>query len=83
MLKTRFDENLLRYRSATGDTWTGKGELPKWLQQAVSAGQSIEHLAINQLSENARGELHRIDRSQDPFAGSRLATAQPDSNGQY
>ncbi|MGY6126054.1 hypothetical protein ACW9YV_11305 [Paraburkholderia strydomiana] len=57
--------------------------MPKWLQQAVSAGQSIEHLAINQLSENARGELHRIDRSQDPFAGSRLATAQPDSNGQY
>ncbi|ACC75242.1 hypothetical protein Bphy_6195 (plasmid) [Paraburkholderia phymatum STM815] len=26
-----------RYRSATGDTWSGDGEMPQWLKQAISA----------------------------------------------
>ncbi|MFL9889895.1 MULTISPECIES: H-NS family nucleoid-associated regulatory protein [Paraburkholderia] len=43
-----------RYRSATGDIWTGEGELPQWLQLAVSAGQSVEHFAVNRTPEPAQ-----------------------------
>ncbi|MGO4155419.1 H-NS family nucleoid-associated regulatory protein [Cupriavidus sp. YAF13] len=36
----------VRYRSADGRVWDGKGELPDWLQRAVNAGQSIEHFRV-------------------------------------
>lgn len=36
-------ERTVRYRSADGQTWDGRGDLPDWLQRAVNAGQNIEH----------------------------------------
>ncbi|MGF6931219.1 DNA-binding protein H-NS [Paraburkholderia sp. UCT70] len=34
------EQTEVRYRSATGHTWNGEGEMPQWLKQAISAGQS-------------------------------------------
>lgn len=65
-----------RYRSATGETWSGDGEMPQWLKQAISAGQSIEHFAVERAAA-AMEPRPKIDWSQDPFAGSRLAAVQP------
>jgi DNA-binding protein H-NS len=66
----------VRYRNASGDTWDGKGSMPQWLQQATSAGQSLQHFAVIG-SEKPAAPQHRpaVDWSKDPFAGSRLATA--------
>lgn len=36
-----------RYRSADGQSWDGEGDMPDWLQRAVSAGQSPEHFRIS------------------------------------
>jgi DNA-binding protein H-NS len=66
-----------RYRNATGNTWSGKGEVPQWLRQAISAGQSLEHF---QLSPKAARTIHSaragVDWSDDPFAGTPLARSQ-------
>ncbi len=36
-----------KYRdSATGDTWTGRGKMPKWLAAKVAAGASKESFKI-------------------------------------
>jgi DNA-binding protein H-NS len=66
-----------RYRSATGEIWSGEGEMPQWLKQAVSAGQSLEHFAVECPALAMTETRTRVDWSQDPFAGSRLAAAQP------
>ena len=62
-----------RYRNAAGETWDGKGEIPQWLQQATSAGQSLEHFAINGTARELPGKHSGIDWRNDPFAGTRLA----------
>ncbi|QBR04296.1 H-NS family nucleoid-associated regulatory protein [Paraburkholderia pallida] len=62
-----------RYRNAAGETWDGKGEIPQWLQQAMSAGQSREHFAINGTAREVPGKHCGIDWRNDPFAGTRLA----------
>ncbi|MDF3835982.1 H-NS family nucleoid-associated regulatory protein [Cupriavidus basilensis] len=36
----------MRYRSADGKSWDGKGEMPDWLRRAANAGQSVEHFLI-------------------------------------
>lgn len=36
----------VHYRSADGQTWDGKGDMPDWLQRAVNAGQSPEHFRV-------------------------------------
>ncbi|SEJ75960.1 H-NS histone family protein [Paraburkholderia diazotrophica] len=66
-----------RYRSATGETWDGKGEIPHWLKKVMSAGQSLEHFAINGETNHANSPLPTIDWQNDPFAGSPLATVKP------
>lgn len=66
-----------RYRSAAGDTWNGEGEMPQWLKQATSAGQSVEHFELS--SKTARtGQSGRagVDWRDDPFAGTPLARGQ-------
>ena len=63
-----------RYRSAFGDAWDGKGEMPQWLKQATSAGQSLAHFAVEKTSTSASRLRPAIDWSRDPFAGTRLAT---------
>ncbi|MGT2469307.1 H-NS family nucleoid-associated regulatory protein [Paraburkholderia terrae] len=65
-----------RYRSATGEVWSGEGEMPQWLLHAVSAGQSVEHFAVDSPSRTAAGHS-KVDWSEDPFAGSRLAVTHP------
>ncbi|MEI6001231.1 H-NS histone family protein [Paraburkholderia bengalensis] len=66
----------VRFRSAFGETWDGQGAMPQWLSNAVSAGQSAEHFAIDK-PVPARQERPKVDWSKDPFAGSRLANIQP------
>ena len=63
----------VRYRSATGDTWNGEGEMPRWLKQAISAGQSIEHFELSSKAAPPRTSLEPVDWRNDPFAGSPLA----------
>lgn len=36
-----------KYRnSATGETWTGRGLQPKWVQAAIASGKKLEDFAI-------------------------------------
>ncbi|ALL68587.1 H-NS histone family [Paraburkholderia caribensis MBA4] len=62
-----------RYRNSNGDTWDGRGDMPQWLRQAVSAGQSLGHFAVTKQEAILEAPKPNIDWSQDPFAGSRLA----------
>lgn len=32
--------------AATGETWTGRGLKPKWIQQALATGKKLEDFAI-------------------------------------
>ncbi|CAN7179915.1 H-NS histone family protein [Paraburkholderia hospita] len=64
-----------KYRSATGETWSGEGEMPQWLKQAISAGQSLEHFAVDGAAQSTPAAGPKVDWRQDPFAGSPLATA--------
>ncbi|EUC16585.1 H-NS family nucleoid-associated regulatory protein [Paraburkholderia hospita] len=66
-----------KYRSAAGEAWSGDGEMPQWLKQAISAGQSLEHFAVDGTTQSARAVRPQVDWSQDPFAGSRLSTLRP------
>lgn len=36
-----------KYRGPNGETWTGRGVMPKWLSQAIEAGQSKESFLIS------------------------------------
>jgi len=69
-------QHTARYRSATGEIWSGEGEMPQWLKQAVSAGQSMDHFAVERAAPAMTETRPTVDWSQDPFAGSRLAGAQ-------
>lgn len=36
-----------KYRNPeTGDTWTGRGRQPKWVEAALAAGKTLDDLAI-------------------------------------
>jgi DNA-binding protein H-NS len=61
-----------RYRNATGEVWSGEGEMPQWLRQAIRAGQSLEHFELSsQAAVPQTGKT--VDWGEDPFAGSPLA----------
>jgi DNA-binding protein H-NS len=62
-----------RYRSATGNTWSGEGEMPQWLKQAISAGQSVEHFQLSSKEPAPRINREAVNWRNDPFAGSPLA----------
>ncbi|WP_207004983.1 H-NS family nucleoid-associated regulatory protein [Trinickia mobilis] len=62
-----------RYLSATGDTWTGEGEMPQWLKQAISAGQSVDHFELSPKVALRRTGREAVDWRDDPFAGGPLA----------
>ncbi|TDG02071.1 H-NS histone family protein [Paraburkholderia guartelaensis] len=64
----------VRFRDASGNTWDGKGPPPQWVVQAISAGQSLEHFAIDSASTRESGKRTGTDWRNDPFAGTRLAT---------
>lgn len=67
-----------RYRNATGDTWTGDGEMPQWLKQAISAGQRLDHFETASASPMPDTLQKTIDWRDDPFAGSPLARQHAD-----
>ncbi|QCP52469.1 H-NS histone family protein [Trinickia violacea] len=63
-----------RYLSATGDTWTGEGEMPQWLKQAISAGQSLDHFKLApKAAQPVPSSRPGVDWRNDPFAGTPLA----------
>lgn len=64
----------VRFRDASGNTWDGKGAPPRWVVQAISAGQSLEHFAIDGASNWDPDKHTGADWRNDPFAGTRLAT---------
>ncbi|WP_434660736.1 H-NS histone family protein [Paraburkholderia sp. A3BS-1L] len=70
-----------RYRDAFGHTWDGKGDAPRWVIQATSAGQSLEHFAISKTPEAQPKTRSSVDWGNDPFAGSRLATIKTERLG--
>ena len=35
-----------KYRDATGNTWSGRGLKPKWLQAEIEGGKKIEEFAV-------------------------------------
>jgi DNA-binding protein H-NS len=35
-----------KYKDDTGNTWTGRGFKPKWLQAAIATGKTLESFAI-------------------------------------
>ncbi|SEK13642.1 H-NS histone family protein [Paraburkholderia diazotrophica] len=74
--RDQIQQKSAKYRSAAGETWSGEGETPQWLKQAISAGQSIEHFAVNCAAQSPPAARPGVDWSQDPFAGGRLATVQ-------
>ncbi|TCG01624.1 histone family protein nucleoid-structuring protein H-NS, partial [Paraburkholderia steynii] len=61
-----------RYQNATGGTWTGDGEMPQWLKQAISAGQRLEHFEAASAPPMPDTQRKTIDWRDDPFAGSPL-----------
>jgi DNA-binding protein H-NS len=70
-----------RYRDAAGHTWDGKGDAPRWVVQATSAGQSLEHFAVGEAAEQPSVKTPAVDWRRDPFAGSRLATVRAEHSG--
>ncbi len=71
----------VRFRDASGNTWDGKGAAPQWVVQAISAGQSLEHFAIDGASNRDAGKRTGADWRNDPFAGTRLATIKAEGVG--
>jgi DNA-binding protein H-NS len=68
------EQTKARYRSATGETWNGEGEMPQWLKQAISAGQSLEHFEFSsKAATTVKPARASVNWRDDPFAGSRLA----------
>ncbi|GJH35808.1 H-NS histone family protein [Paraburkholderia hospita] len=63
---------------ATGDTWTGDGDMPQWLKQAISAGQRLEHFEMTSTPPVQDSQRKTIDWRDDPFAGSPLARQHAD-----
>src|ERR1700738_4398281 len=61
-----------RYWSATGETWSGEGEMPQWLKQAISAGQTLDHFESPSRAATPQTGT-AVDWRNDPFAGSPLA----------
>ena len=79
LAEDRMRAKSVRYRNAFGDTWDGKGAMPQWLIQSISAGQSLEHFAVASSSKPANSGRVTVDWRRDPFAGTRLATIEPSS----
>lgn len=67
----------VRYRDAFGNGWDGEGVAPQWVVNATSAGESVEHFAV-QRAADASGNKRAVNWRDDPFSGSRLATTKPE-----
>lgn len=38
----------IKYRSEKGDSWSGQGRMPKWMQEQIAAGKSKEDFLVDQ-----------------------------------
>jgi DNA-binding protein H-NS len=76
LAREQSEQTKASYRSATGNTWSGEGEMPQWLKQATSAGQSVEHFELSPKEPAPRINREAVDWRNDPFAGSPLARGQ-------
>lgn len=38
----------VKYRDAVGNTWTGVGQRPRWLQEAILKGASLESFRVQE-----------------------------------
>lgn len=74
-------QRAVKYRDAVGNSWDGEGAAPQWVVQATSAGQSLEHFAVNETRAQDAAHRPSIDWSHDPFAGTRLATVNSEGLG--
>ncbi|RDU99088.1 H-NS family nucleoid-associated regulatory protein [Trinickia dinghuensis] len=74
-------QRAVRYRDAFGNGWDGEGAAPQWVVQATSAGQSLEHFAVDEAREQNVQRRQSIDWRYDPFAGTRLAKVNSDGLG--
>lgn len=66
----------IKYRDAFGNGWDGQGAAPRWVVNATSAGQSLDHFAVQRPAIVPAEKRPAVDWRDDPFAGSRLATIQ-------
>jgi DNA-binding protein H-NS len=66
-----------RYGNAGGHTWSGEGEMPQWLKQAISAGQSIAHFELPWGASAQPAAQSGAHWKSDPFAGTALARSNP------
>jgi DNA-binding protein H-NS len=66
-------QSRMRYRSAIGDEWSGEGDMPQWLRQAISAGQSLEHFALTSKPPLQQAATKKVNWRDVPFSGSPLA----------
>jgi DNA-binding protein H-NS len=41
-----FDDNVTHYQDVFGNSWDGHGEQPKWIQDAVKLGVSLDHFRV-------------------------------------
>ena len=73
MASDESEKTKARYRDVSGETWSGEGEMPQWLKQAISAGQSIEHFALSAKEAEKAPAKRGVDWEKEPFAGSPLA----------
>jgi DNA-binding protein H-NS len=47
--KRRYPKVAPKYQNAeTGETWTGRGRRPLWVEAAIGQGKTLDDLAINQ-----------------------------------
>jgi len=73
-LATRIERpDVCPYGNARGDKWSGGGETPQWLKQAISAGQCIGHFELPSGAPAEPAMRSGADWKNDPFAGTGLA----------
>lgn len=72
----------VKYRDAFGNDWDGRGSAPQWVINATSAGQSLDHFAVNETLDPSASK-RTIDWRDDPFAGSRLETIKPEQRSTF
>jgi DNA-binding protein H-NS len=48
-----------KYRGPGGELWAGRGQHPKWLAEAIKAGQSPENFLIGKSTQGSRGRTKR------------------------
>jgi DNA-binding protein H-NS len=51
-----------KYRSADGQTWAGRGQQPRWLAEAIKAGQSPEDFLIEKVPAAVAKKKRRAKR---------------------